>query len=118
MAAFEIDGTYGLEEVRVKLPGGAVFAKTVDVLAVREDLAAVTWEAGKTSDAEVNAKYREVLARHGLPDPGTACGCIFVARHLMARREAILKKFDGIVEAVIADSPESPSSIPASTQPA
>lgn len=115
--AFEIDGAYGMEEVKISLPGGGSFTKTLDIMAVREALAAVPI-APDTPDAVANPLYAAVLEGFGVPNPGTHSGCIFIARYLMARREAVLKKFNGIEAAIIDDSPASPSSIPASTPPA
>ena len=101
--SLSIQGAYGVETLVISNADGSVQEiKGVDIFRLREELGEFKPKEG-TTDKEFNDAYMEILGRHGVKDTGAYQPGVFIAKQIVAHREAILKKFDAVIADIIGD---------------
>lgn len=100
--SLSIQGAYGVETLLISNADGSVQEiKGVDIFRLREDLGAYIPPENVT-DKELSDAYMAILATYGVKDTGVSQPGIFIAKQIVAHREAILKKFEAVIEAITA----------------
>jgi len=101
--SLSIHGAYGVETLVISNADGShQEIKNVDIFKLRDELGLIVPEEGETEQG-LNDKYMAILGKYGVKDTGSTLPGVFIARQIVAHREAILKKFDAVIQAITAD---------------
>jgi hypothetical protein len=101
--SLSIQGAYGVETLSISNADGSVQeVKGVDIFKLRDELGLIVPAEGETEQA-LSDKYMAILAKYGVKDTASTIPGIFIARQVVAYRDAIVKKFDAVIQAITAD---------------